>query len=132
MTSVFISYSKADQTFVDQLRVKLEALGTRVVDPRIVLGSGKRWAEMITSELQRSDGIVLIVPQAGSSGANNAYFELGVARALGKPVLAVVPEQSSDRKKELPADLVDVAVMDGAGGPLGSYAAAFVEGLAAA
>ena len=53
--------------------------------------------------LEASDGVVLVVPEPGASKANKAFFEAGAARALGKPVVAVLPSPDPGRAGELPS-----------------------------
>ena len=119
---VFISYSHADEAFVQRLRDTMESLGATVEDPGLGDSSGSEWASAIRSSLERADAVFLVVPEAGTRGANNAFFEAGVAHALGKQVLAVVPEQRSSRLREFPSDLVGFAVMDASNKPLDTVA----------
>jgi hypothetical protein len=49
---------------------------------------------------------------AGNAQANSAFFEAGAARALGKPIGAVLPGADPSRVGELPSDVYGRAVFD--------------------
>ncbi len=82
--------------------------------------------------LEASDGVVLVVPEPGASKANKAFFEAGAARALGKPVVAVLPSPDPGRAGELPSDMYGLAVFDGSRGTPESLANSIVTALKAA
>ena len=126
---VFLSYSHADQAFAHELRNSIEKLGVTVEDPDNAFGSGTAWAESIRGGLEQADVILLIVPEAGAKGANNAFFEAGAGHALGKLVLGVVPEPRNTRLRELPADLLGFAVMDASNKPLDAIAKTLVHAM---
>jgi nucleoside 2-deoxyribosyltransferase len=128
--TVFISYSTDDQAFAEDLRRIMESLGVAVEDPMTSMPSGSEWAKSIRHSLEQADAVVLVVPRAGTRGANNAFFEAGAAHALGKLVLAVVPEQRGLR--ELPSDVLNLAVMDASKQPMEAVAKTLVHALDAA
>lgn len=109
---LFISHSQADRAFAERLTTRIQALGEKVwSDERVE--PGENWDKTLREALESSDGIVLVVPEPGTAKANSAFFEAGAARALGKPVVAVIPEAEPSRVGELPADVYGLAVFDG-------------------
>lgn len=87
---VFISYAEPDRELADQVAKSLDDAGLTVKRPETKLQGGDRWADAVMTALTDSDLMVIIVPPEGVAGSNNAYFELGVADGLKKPVVAVV------------------------------------------
>lgn len=126
---VFLSYSAVDRAFADRLGKLMRNLGVEVEDASSILSSGSEWAESIRSSLEETDAVLLVVPEAGTKGANNAFFEAGAAHALGKLVLAVVPEQRTARLRELPTDLVGFAAIDASSKSLHSVARTLVNAM---
>ena len=126
---IFISYSYADRAFAENLRDRIKCLGVSVEDPFLMESSGIEWANSIRASLERADAVLLVVPEAGTRGANNAFFEAGAAHALGKPVVAVVPEQETSRLREMPSDLLNFAVMDASKQPIEAVAKTVVHAL---
>lgn len=112
---IFVSRGLADREFSMRLERLLADRGLEIIDPGDVLRTGEPWAAFIQSSIESADAFVLVVPKAGMPGANNAFFELGVAHALGKPVLAVLPHSSAD---DLPVHLIDFLVVDATGKPM--------------
>lgn len=109
---VFISHSQGDRAFAERLTIRIQALGAKVwSDEKIE--PGETWDKTLREALESSDGIVLVVPEPGTAKANSAFFEAGAARALGKPVVGVIPEAESSRVGELPPDVYGLAVFDG-------------------
>jgi len=104
-------------------------MGIIVDDPKLSFSSGSEWAKAIRSSLEQADAVVIVVPEAGSTGANNAFFEAGAAHALGKLVLAVVPEHQTSRLRELPSDLLSLAVMDASKQPIEAVAKTVLHAL---
>lgn len=110
---VFISSSWADRPFAERLRRDIAALGAEVIGDSDAFGAGETWDQALRKALEESDGVVLVVPEPGSRRANNAFFEAGAARALGIPVVAVLPISDASRAGELPSDMYGIAVFDG-------------------
>jgi nucleoside 2-deoxyribosyltransferase len=93
--SIFISHSRADRELADQIAKSLDDAGLAVKWPETELHGGDRWAEAVKAALTDSDVMVIIVPAEGAAGSNNAFFELGIAGALNKPIVAVVTDSSN-------------------------------------
>jgi NAD(P)H-dependent FMN reductase len=125
---LFISYSRGDAAFVDSLRRGLERLGVCVIDPIVDAKPGDSLDHRLRQAIGESDAAILVTPETGSSGANMAFFEAGAAKALGKPVFAVMPG-AGDR--ELPS-VADFAILDAARKSSDDVARSLVHALAAA
>ncbi len=125
---LFFSYSSNDQALADQLRQGFQELGVEVKDPGFA-ASGTHWAGRVRSSIEESDAVLLIVPRSGAPGANNAFFEVGAAQALGKPVMAVLPEEPAEEDREVPSDLAGQMVLGTSGRPMKSIAASVVSAL---
>lgn len=128
---VFLSYSASDRPFVDQLRQSMEALGVTMEDPG-TMPAGDEWARRVRQDLERSDAVLLVLPRPGAPGANNAFFEVGAAEALGKPVVAVVPKREVGDAREMPERLPGLHVLKAGRTPIASLAKSLVTKLKAA
>jgi nucleoside 2-deoxyribosyltransferase len=110
---VFISSSRADRPFAERLRKEIAALAAEVLGDSEMFAGGENWDQALRNALEASDALVLVVPEPGARKANTAFFEAGAARALGKPVVAVLPSADASRAGELPSDMYGLAVFDG-------------------
>lgn len=100
--NVFISYSRADRSFAERLGSGIRALGAKVVSDETRLKPGESFDHALREALEASDAVVLVVPEPGTAQANSAFFEAGAARALGEPIVAVLPNADPSRVGELP------------------------------
>jgi nucleoside 2-deoxyribosyltransferase len=132
MSTIFLSYASNDTQFARDLGRQMEQLGVEVEELSSTLKFGSEWANGVQRRLEKADAILLIVPKAGATGANNAFFEAGAAHALGKPVLAVVPGGDLQGQRELPAEVLNFAVMRADADSLGAVARSLVNALEAA
>jgi len=112
--NVFMSYSRADRPFAERLGSRIRALGANVWSDESDLRPGESFERALREALEASDGVVLVVPEPGTAHANNAFFEAGAARALGKPIVAVIPGSEPRRVGELPSG-IGLSVFDGSG-----------------
>ncbi len=119
--NLFISYSRADRAFAEQLRSRIETLGANVWSDESKIEPGENWDQALRRALEASDGVVLVVPERGAPKANAAFFEAGAARALGKPVVAVIPDAEPSRVGGF-SDVYGPDVFDGARVPPESLA----------
>ena len=111
--NIFLSFSKQDRFFAERLGGAIRALGAEVPSVDAWGTPGADPDRALREALEASDAVVLVVPEPGSPGANNAFFEAGAARALGKPVVAVLPSLDPGRAGEAPSDMFGLAVFDG-------------------
>jgi nucleoside 2-deoxyribosyltransferase len=122
----FISYSRNDAAFAASLRNEIERLGvTAWLDVRD-MPPGDSVYDNLRQAIEGSDALILVVPETGTSQANAAIFEAGAAKALGKPVLAVMPDA---RGRELPVSVADFAILDALRKPLADVAKSLVHAL---
>ena len=116
--SVFLTYAMSDKEFAQGLADKIRAKGIEIsFDPLIGIASGESWAQTIRKAIEKSSAVVAILPLSGTRGSNNTFFEIGLARALNKKVLAVSPDRASSEDRQIPSDLLDLLVLDGANQP---------------
>jgi predicted nucleotide-binding protein len=111
--NVFMSYAQTDSEFALALRKAIEDVVGEVTieDPVMAVEAGEAWAKSVERKLGASDALLVVIPKSGSRGANNVYFETGIARQMRMPILAVMPaEGGSDRV--LPTDLAGLLYFD--------------------
>jgi TIR domain len=107
---IFISSSFEDRDFAQRLGSVLKNRGATVFQPTDIMGASN-WTEVLRSELEQSNALILIIPSRSAANRNNVLFEAGAARALGKRIFAVLPPNHASRI-ELPTDIADLLVMD--------------------
>ena len=125
---LFISYSRRDEPFARSLCEGLERMGVSVFDPTADMRPGESINGALRQAIDESDAMVLVTPETGATGANQAFFEAGAAKALGKPVFVVMPG-AGDR--ELPS-IADFAILDAARKSSDDVARTLIHALAAA
>jgi hypothetical protein len=109
--TIFFSYSKEDRAFADKLRNAMIAQSdVQVWDPASLM-TGATIEEVIREKLKSSDLFVYIVPQREGSG-KWSLFELGAAKALGKRIVAVLPNSKHFANSALAAQLADSLVVN--------------------
>ena len=87
---VFISYAREDKAFASELGNLMKERGVSVfLDTDLT--SGSFWSDVLRREIERATALVLVIPSHNVANRNNIWFEAGAAKALGKPVLAVLP-----------------------------------------
>ncbi|MGH6924344.1 MAG: toll/interleukin-1 receptor domain-containing protein [Propylenella sp.] len=128
---VFLSYASSDSRFASRLAEALSASG---VDARLdteAVEPGGNLEESILSVLRESDIVVFVVPEREGAG-KWALAELGAARALGKRIVAVVPEASRYHNSDVARILSGSAVIDASSLPKEALVNAIMTPLAAA
>ncbi|HEY1387435.1 MAG TPA: TIR domain-containing protein [Ktedonobacterales bacterium] len=88
-TSVFISYSRIDNTTVDRLEAELISYGFNTWVDREHLEGGDKWAAQIERAIQASD-IVVVGLSPDSVISPWVTNELFYAQQLGKPIIPVL------------------------------------------
>jgi nucleoside 2-deoxyribosyltransferase len=124
---LFMSYGGKDALYAASLAESLKGLGVLVFADKYI-APGESWEHILRKEIEESDAAVLVVPESGSSRANNAFFEAGAARALGKPVFAVMPDAIG---RETPVNIADWAIFDAAKKSFDDVAKSLVNALEA-
>lgn len=107
---VFLSYATADQSFAEKLAATLRDKGYEVLDPNYFLGVEDKIQDRILESLRDADRIIVVVPPSTSN--KFVLFELGAARALGKPIMAVMPDASRSWNSEEVRALSHHALID--------------------
>lgn len=121
----FISHASADAPFALRLEQELSLRGAsvyRLSDEQF----GTSWPDRLRDEMMKSSAFILIIPSQLDSNRNNIWFEAGAARALNKPVLAVLPPDRRGRR-EVPTNLADLLVLDADERPIESVAAMLLQ-----
>ena len=129
---LFLSSSREDRSYAERLGAIMRALGAEVISDATLVRAGVAPDSALRAALEASDGFVLIVPEPGTPQANNAFFEAGAARALGKRIVAVMPNADAARARELPNDMYGGAVFDGSHANPDALAKRIVSALEAA
>ncbi len=108
--TVFISYSRRDAELGQRFAVALKRLGLKALDPERELRPGEDWRHSIQSAIKQSDVVVTLVSTPASLQSSWTSYEMGVAEALGKRVLLLLPNKYS--VTQLPADFASMQIME--------------------
>jgi TIR domain len=120
--NIFISHAASDRDFVADLAGSLKERGfASFVSGSDVRARGK-WLDILKEKVESADGFILVMPARKAPSSNNAFFEAGVARALGKSVVVVVPDLDEVDQSNIPVDLADTVIVDAAKKSLKSVA----------
>lgn len=123
----FMAYSRADRDYAASLAAEIERRGAVVWRDEAALQPGVNWESALREALNDSDATILVLPRDGAKGANNAIFEAGAAKALGKKVLVVA---RGDGDREFPDTIADIAIFNAGSKPLHEIAATLVRNAA--
>jgi TIR domain len=126
--NVFISYSRSDKDFAQALAEELQGHGISVFDPKY-FSPGEDWTSAFRKKIEESTALILVLPSSDSPHRNNLWFEAGAAKALGKPVLAVVPPHQKIAHSQLPTDIANLLVLDAEERPLEQLADMLIQAL---
>ncbi|MFL5071874.1 MAG: hypothetical protein ACJ8D9_20020, partial [Xanthobacteraceae bacterium] len=97
-----------------------------ILDPIYNTEAGDKFEDLIRDVLSQSDVFVYIVPEKEGSG-KWSLFELGAAKALGKRIVAVLPDSSRVANSEVAARLADLFVVDERSKPSNEIARKILE-----
>ena len=120
---IFISYSRHDREFANQLAKSLGEQGSSAWMSEHGILAGTDWLRTLKDKLQESLAMVLVMPATTSVSGNSAFFEAGAARAIGKDVIVVVPELENVDRTNIPFDLAKAVVLDANKQPIATVAA---------
>ena len=81
----------------------LEGLGFDAFNPMNDMSPGDDWRKSIKAAIKRSEALLLIVASPDAAASSWMAYEAGVADALGKQVMLLVPEIYPSA--QLPPDL---------------------------
>ena len=107
--SVFISYSRRDAELGQRVEIALRHLGLEALNPERELGPGEDWRKSIQSAIKRSDVVITLASTPQSLRSWTSY-EAGVAAALGKRVILLIP--SKYPVTELPAEFASTQIVE--------------------
>lgn len=108
--SVFISYSRRDADLANSVAAALERLGFHALDPGRELQPGDDLRKAIRAAIKRSDAVVMLVASPQSLASSWSLYEAGMAEALGKKVMVLLPNTHS--VTELPADVASSPIVE--------------------
>ena len=91
MKQTFISYSRKDKKFVDQMQAILLEAGFKTWIDTQDIGVGTDWNEEIVGQIKKSGAFILVISSA-SVESPYVQFEYGVSQGVKLPV-PVVPVQ---------------------------------------
>jgi nucleoside 2-deoxyribosyltransferase len=99
---VFISYSHRDSDLAKKIGTALERVGLEAFNSERELRTDKDWRKETQAAIKRSDALIMLVAAPHSSSSWTSY-EAGMAAALGKRVMVLLPNKYP--ATELPADV---------------------------
>ena len=120
----FLAYSQGDRDYAAALAAEMKKKGASVWYDTEAIAFGVDWEATLRDALNSSGAAILLLPREGAKGANNAIFEAGAAKALGKKVF-VVARGPGDR--EFPSNIADMAIFDAENKPMQEIADALVR-----
>jgi hypothetical protein len=88
---VFVSAAREDHELAARIGRALCSAGMGVWHDRASLKGGENWEDAILEAIRTSDALVFVVPRREGEGTF-ALQEAGAARALGKPIIAVIAD----------------------------------------
>jgi TIR domain-containing protein len=109
-SSIFLSYSSRDAKLAHQVEGELERLGLKAFNPMRDIPPDADFRKTIQAEMRRSAALVLLVASPYSAASSWMGYEAGMAEALGKRVLLLLP--SKYPVAELPEDVATVQVVE--------------------
>jgi TIR domain len=107
---IFLSYSLDDREFAERLRAAMNEENVEVWDP-VSVSAGDKFQDSIDDALKQADVFVYVIPEREGSG-KWSLFELGAAKALGKRIVAVLPDTGRIANSAVAAKLADRLVVD--------------------
>ena len=84
--NIFISYSRDDLAFADQLRVALKGFGFRVTIDRDNIPGGDDWKDRLSDLIREADAVVFVLSPS-SARSKICSWELEKAVGLGKRIV---------------------------------------------
>jgi hypothetical protein len=131
MSQVFLSYARDDADFAAKLRKALTDRGAKAFDAPKDVQPGVDYWTSIQDQLRRSDLVVFVVPRHEGQG-KSALIELGAAKALGRRIVAVLPDRIRTSNSEIASSLGNTYFLDSTGKNVGELADQVLSDLAAA
>ena len=104
--SVFISYSRADSDFVNDLATRLREAGCKVWQDISGLRGGEAWASAIDRAVRDSDALIVVL-SPDSSASEWVQKETLLAMKLHKPIVPILL-----RETEIPLQFINLQFVD--------------------
>lgn len=108
---VFLSYASGDREFASRVRDAVAGQGAEAVDVQPDLKPGSDPGAAVMDALRSADLFVFVVPEKEGSG-KHALMELGAAKALGKRIVALMPDRHRASNTDVAVRLSDVMLLD--------------------
>ncbi len=108
---LFISHVAEDSDYARQLGSLLKERGATIVS-ELDAASGSMCPDALRTQIESATALILVIPSRRAPNRNNVVFEAGAAKALGKPVLAVLPPKNVSAPIDLPTEIAGVLVFD--------------------
>ncbi len=94
---VFVSYSRTDVEFADQLVLALEDKGFQAILDRHDMSGGENWRERLGKLILSADAVTFILSEK-SAASEICAWEVEEARRLSKRILPVTPASAANVK----------------------------------
>ncbi len=108
--SVFISYGQRDAELAGRVEAALKHFGFEAFNPAREARPGGDWRKSIQSAIKRSDAVIMLALTPQYLSSSWMPYEAGIAEALGKRVMLLLPNGYS--VTELPADFASTQVVE--------------------
>lgn len=109
MQRVFLSHGARDAHLAAAIVRELRKHGIEAFDIFESPALADDFRKTIKSAIRRADGFVLILGAPESASSTWASYELGMAEALGKPILLLLSHNHA--ASQLPADMTGLAIV---------------------
>jgi hypothetical protein len=111
--SVFVSYSKDDEPHIKEVISELKSRGIVEENDKIIYGPdviapGSSFRAQIRQAIEAASKVVVVWSGTGA-GSGQVNYETGMAEALGKPILIVVPKKGAST---LPKELENIQIVE--------------------
>ena len=108
MPRVFLSHIRRDADLAANFARELRKHGVEPIDVESV-APGESFRRAVKSAIRRADAFVLILSAPEAAASSWVSYELGVAEALGKPILLVLSHNHT--ASQLPSDMAELAIL---------------------
>ena len=109
MPRVFLSYGLRDKSSAASMRQALKAQKLSVFDSVRDVKATDNWRDAIQGAIRASDLVVVVTASADGADSGLAAYEIGIADALGKPVVILASHNFA--LSDLPADFSSYRVL---------------------
>jgi hypothetical protein len=109
MPRIFLSHGARDADLAAGIARELRKHGVESFDASRGVAAGEDVRQTIKSAIRRSDGFVLVLGAPESAATSWSGYELGMAEALGKPILILLSHNHA--ADQLPSDLAGLPIV---------------------